>query len=157
MNTHPRCDSCGESTGPDYCTDDEVCQGGDGPGFFLCSRPTCTRRYASMNVEERRSFFALGRAAYEARGTPGADEMLLAPEYGRDRMLWLVFAGKLYYPRGGWCDFRGAFTTEILADREAKDVVARERFSPGAADWAHVVRFGQKAEVIAQHVRKDIG
>lgn len=56
VKTYQPCDACGRSTGEDsYCTDDEVCQGGDGPGFFLCNRKDCMPDYATLTVEQRRA------------------------------------------------------------------------------------------------------
>lgn len=52
-----RCDACGKPIHGDYGTDDEVCQGGDGPGFFLCNRDECMPNFASMSVEERRALY----------------------------------------------------------------------------------------------------
>lgn len=38
----PKCDCCGKPTNEALrYTDDEVCQGSDGPGFYLCHRKRC--------------------------------------------------------------------------------------------------------------------
>jgi hypothetical protein len=52
-----RCDACGLPIGDRGCTDDEVCQGGDGPGFYLCSRKKCVATYSGKTVEERRALY----------------------------------------------------------------------------------------------------
>lgn len=54
------CDACGKPCGTEYGTDDEVCAGGDGPGFYLCSRLRCARRRGGT-VEERRAHYAAQR------------------------------------------------------------------------------------------------
>jgi hypothetical protein len=53
--TGPLCDHCGKPTGGDYCSDDEVCQGSDGPGFFLCDRKRCVATRDALTVSERRA------------------------------------------------------------------------------------------------------
>jgi hypothetical protein len=63
------CDSCGKPVGTDYLTDDEVCDGSDGPGFFLCERKRCEKLpgRASADVEVRRAHYTAGRAAADAK------------------------------------------------------------------------------------------
>jgi hypothetical protein len=61
------CDCCGKGTGRDYCTDDEVCGGTDGPGFFLCARARCRAKVEGLGVEERRVLYTAQRAANRAR------------------------------------------------------------------------------------------
>lgn len=66
------CDACGRGVGSlnddssEWYTDNEVCGCGDGPGFYLCARASCRKRYAHMDVEERRVFFTLQREKNEA-------------------------------------------------------------------------------------------
>jgi hypothetical protein len=61
------CDACGKNAGyPNHNTDDEVCGNGDGPGFFLCNRKTCGKRYENLGVEDRRTLFAAQRAKNDA-------------------------------------------------------------------------------------------
>jgi hypothetical protein len=36
---------------------DEVCGGGDGPGFYLCARERCVARCATMTVAERAAYY----------------------------------------------------------------------------------------------------
>jgi hypothetical protein len=65
-----RCDCCAEPLPivggvVDYATDDEVCEGSDAPGFYLCTRPDCARRYDGMMVADRRVLFGNGRALGE--------------------------------------------------------------------------------------------
>lgn len=38
------CDFCGKSCAGGHQSDDRVCGGGDGPGFYLCDRPSCMRQ-----------------------------------------------------------------------------------------------------------------
>jgi hypothetical protein len=63
----PKCDGCGKPTGRDCATDDEVCQGGDGPGFYLCGRVRCGKRYVGMAVDARRAFFTAQRDVNESK------------------------------------------------------------------------------------------
>ena len=51
------CDACGKPIHGEYATDDEVCCGTDCPGFFLCGRKTCWKKYEHMNRAERTRFF----------------------------------------------------------------------------------------------------
>lgn len=61
------CDGCGKPVGTNYFTDDEVCQGGDGPGFFLCERKRCPAvKLQTSDVETRRAHYTATRA--KARG-----------------------------------------------------------------------------------------
>src|SRR5262245_2964840 len=60
------CDACGKPTGRAYATDDEVCEGGDGPGFYLCIRARCTKRLEVKTMAERRAIYEAQRAANEA-------------------------------------------------------------------------------------------
>lgn len=61
-----KCDACGRSTyEEDHLTDDEVCEGTDGPGFWLCARPRCNAKYADLPVEERRALFSAQREKNE--------------------------------------------------------------------------------------------
>jgi hypothetical protein len=60
----PQCDACNKPTGTDYGTDDEVCDGGDGPGFFLCDRQRCPgRKWLELDVEARRALYTAVRVA----------------------------------------------------------------------------------------------
>ncbi len=64
------CDACGKVAGDDHYTDDEVCDGGDGPGFFLCTRRSCMARRDRPElegVEERRAFYTARRTANYVR------------------------------------------------------------------------------------------
>jgi len=63
------CDGCGKSSGyPHNFTDYDVCGNGDGPGFLLCARPACGKKYDGKNVEERRAYFTAQRVRNDARG-----------------------------------------------------------------------------------------
>jgi len=57
----PSCDACGKSIGKDRCTDGEVCGGGDGPGFYICSRVRCAARLNDLTVEQRRTLYTAQR------------------------------------------------------------------------------------------------
>ncbi len=59
------CDACGKVAGENYATDDEVCGGTDGPGFFLCSRPACTSKVPE-GPEERRVYYTAQRTKNDA-------------------------------------------------------------------------------------------
>lgn len=58
------CDGCGKSCGyPNHGTDDEVCQGSDGPGFFLCSREKCAAsEWQDLPPAERLKLYTAQRA-----------------------------------------------------------------------------------------------
>ncbi len=60
-----RCDACGKPIHGEYFTDDEVCCGSDGPGFFLCGRKRCGARYESLPIEKRRELFTEQRTKNE--------------------------------------------------------------------------------------------
>lgn len=60
----PLCDACGKPCGTAYFTDDEVCGGTDGPGFFLYERRSCIVA-RSLPVEERRALYTRMRALQE--------------------------------------------------------------------------------------------
>lgn len=65
-----RCDGCGGviADGQHY-TDDEVCEGGDGPGFYLCGTPACNEQTAGMSANQRHAFYtAIRSAVARARG-----------------------------------------------------------------------------------------
>jgi hypothetical protein len=51
------CDACGKPIHGDYSTDDEVCAGTDCPGFFLCQRKSCWKKYENMDRATRTRFF----------------------------------------------------------------------------------------------------
>lgn len=55
------CDACNKPVGTAYFTDDEVCNGSDGPGFYLCERKRCPGSKGS--VEARRALYFANRAA----------------------------------------------------------------------------------------------
>lgn len=61
----PPCDGCGKPVGTGYFTDDEVCGGGDGPGFYLCERKRCVTRLQPLGVEDRRRLYTEQRTANE--------------------------------------------------------------------------------------------
>lgn len=56
------CDACGGPVASDYMTDDEVCGGSDGPGFFLCNRSSCRSARNALSVEARRAVYVARRA-----------------------------------------------------------------------------------------------
>lgn len=62
------CDACGKSTNEaERYTDDEVCNGSDAPGFYLCHRKRCAARYVDLPVESRRTMFNAQRAINDSR------------------------------------------------------------------------------------------
>ncbi len=60
----PRCDGCGKPVGTAYYTDDEVCGGSDGPGFYVCERKRCAAKLTGLSVEARRAIYVATRAAH---------------------------------------------------------------------------------------------
>jgi hypothetical protein len=56
------CDGCGKPTNEaTRMTDDEVCGGSDGPGFFICDRKRCSAKLEPMTVEQRREHYTKQR------------------------------------------------------------------------------------------------
>jgi hypothetical protein len=53
----PKCDGCGKPVGTAFFTDEEVCGGSDGPGFYLCERKRCVAKLEKLDVEQRRAIF----------------------------------------------------------------------------------------------------
>lgn len=51
------CDLCGKPIHGRYGTDNEVCDGGDGPGFYLCSRKACWKKIEGKSPEQRRVMY----------------------------------------------------------------------------------------------------
>jgi hypothetical protein len=50
---------------------------------------------------------------------------------------FLVFAGDMYYPDGGWNDFRGAYDTLKEAKARVDEIKHNEETCSGY-DWAHI-------------------
>ena len=46
-----RCDGCGKPVTGQHFTDDRVCGGTDGPGFFLCDRKRCVEQLRQVESE----------------------------------------------------------------------------------------------------------
>lgn len=60
------CDACGKPTNEaTRATDDEVCQGTDNPGFYLCDRKRCHAKIPD-GLEERRAYYNAQRALNDA-------------------------------------------------------------------------------------------
>lgn len=59
------CDCCNKPVGTAFFTDDEVCQGSDDPGFYLCERKACVAKREKLSVDDRR---ALYNATHATRG-----------------------------------------------------------------------------------------
>jgi hypothetical protein len=55
------CDACGKPITGDHVTDEEVCGGNDGPGFYLCERKRC-EAMRPETVEGRRDLYTRQRA-----------------------------------------------------------------------------------------------
>lgn len=63
----PRCDCCGKPTNEaERYTDDEVCGGTDGPGFFICHRKRCATKRDALTLEQRRELYTTQRAKNDA-------------------------------------------------------------------------------------------
>ena len=66
-----RCDGCGKPITGQHFTDDRVCQGSDGPGFYLCHRKQCGLRLLKIlterGIEALRGHYTATRARNEAR------------------------------------------------------------------------------------------
>lgn len=58
-----RCDLCArgiDTQASAWFTDDDACDGNDGPGFYLCRHPTCQKmqaKVAMLPVEARRAIY----------------------------------------------------------------------------------------------------
>lgn len=65
----PTCDGCGKPAGTAWFTDEEVCGGSDGPGFYLCDRSACVARRDGLAVEQRRALYESTRTATEQPAT----------------------------------------------------------------------------------------
>jgi hypothetical protein len=63
---HPACDCCGKPCTEHY-TDDRVCAGSDGPGFYICGRAACKRKAerieAAGGIEALRTAYTTQRAS----------------------------------------------------------------------------------------------
>jgi hypothetical protein len=65
--TKTPCDACGKPVTGAHLTDDEVCGGSDGPGFYLCSRKRCAAKIPD-GLEDRRAYYTAQRECnYAAR------------------------------------------------------------------------------------------
>lgn len=66
-----RCDYCGAGVGNNaYYSDDEVCDGSDGPGFFLCGRKRCIAARDQLPIEVRRVLYTAQRALIDGDPVP---------------------------------------------------------------------------------------
>lgn len=54
------CDACGKPVGTAFYTDDDVCGGSDGPGFYLCDRKQCIAR-RDLPLDARRALYIATR------------------------------------------------------------------------------------------------
>lgn len=59
-NTHA-CDGCTLPVGADHMTDEEVCGGSDGPGWYICHRRRCAAKLDGLSVEQRREVYTKNR------------------------------------------------------------------------------------------------
>lgn len=64
-SSKPACDACGKPCTGEHFTDDEVCGGSDGPGFYLCGRVRCIAKRPD-GLEDRRTYYTAQRARNEA-------------------------------------------------------------------------------------------
>ena len=58
-----KCDGCNKPVGTNYFTDEDVCGGSDGPGFYLCDRKRCIAARCKLSVEEKRARYEANREA----------------------------------------------------------------------------------------------
>lgn len=63
----PPCDGCGRPCTGEHYTDEAVCGGTDGPGFYVCERKSCAAKLEPMTVEERREHYTAQRAKNDAK------------------------------------------------------------------------------------------
>jgi hypothetical protein len=67
---HPACDCCGKPC-TEFFTDERVCGGGDGPGFFICGRKACSAKAQRVEleggIEALRKLYTLQRELNNAR------------------------------------------------------------------------------------------
>ena len=62
----PKCDACGKPTNEaERYTDDEVCGGSDGPGFYLCHRKRCIAK-RDVDLASRTALYTAQRAKNNA-------------------------------------------------------------------------------------------
>lgn len=47
----PKCDGCGKPV-TEHGTDDRICGGSDGPGFYICDRKRCGAALAKLEAEK---------------------------------------------------------------------------------------------------------
>jgi hypothetical protein len=59
----PRCDGCNKAVGTNYFSDEEVCGGSDGPGFYRCERVRCSTKLEKLNPEQREAIYIANREA----------------------------------------------------------------------------------------------
>lgn len=91
----PRCDACGKPVS-EHFTEDRVCGGSDGPGFYVCGRKRCAARLekaeAEGGLDALREVLFAGRAALH--GTRFSRERHAAhydhdhPAKGHDLFWW---------------------------------------------------------------------
>jgi len=66
-----RCDGCGKPVTGRHFTDDRVCGGTDGPGFYLCDRKQCGLRVLKIQteagIEALRAHYTATRAQNEEK------------------------------------------------------------------------------------------
>jgi len=48
--SHPKCDGCGKPC-TEHFSDERICGGSDGPGFYLCGRKTCSRKLEAIEAK----------------------------------------------------------------------------------------------------------
>jgi hypothetical protein len=66
----PACDGCGKPVGTNYYTDDAVCGGGDGPGFYVCDRKRCQAALSGLSADQRRAVYVATRERLDAFTAP---------------------------------------------------------------------------------------
>jgi len=69
------CDACGVPIVGEHFTDEVVCRGGDGPGFFLCGMEACVANRPG-GIRQRRAFYTRQRERNEQRHGHTAESVL---------------------------------------------------------------------------------
>lgn len=65
------CDACGKAVNMDgdWESDNEIANGSDGPGFYLCVRPACIKKRQKLGVVERTKLYTMQRMKNDEAAT----------------------------------------------------------------------------------------
>lgn len=105
-----RCDACTMPIRGEHFTEDAVCEGSDGPGFFLCGRKRCGAKYENMTTDERRAYFTAGRkrgASMGGKAKSAARAPLNREQATREEMLGRILLS---------CEARELWSHEVMMD-----------------------------------------